>query len=346
MDLKKKMIIVSASVIAILGVILVGVAYYNYTKKINDTQQEITKVIEQSIQSYMKEYAGTAANMEELQSEVKTLTKNPNNSSTTLTDAQVNAIIKSTTERVESGILREVTSQLFSLKQETLSELETQIDAKIREVLSEVSEESMLSDEEISEISNSVQLIVESNILSAVRDQYKVLAKSVSVLEASINKKIEVINSTLMDYETRIQDLENTAASNESLNALKGQYSNFVKTALVTTNIISDISVMPTDKNGVVSARAGYKMNGKIEALQKDLSTKYESLLASIEEINKQLDDNLKKMEDATATKEAVNKAIKALQDADASNVSSIDQAKTLLEEAIAAAKNDVSSDA
>lgn len=344
MDFKKKMIIVSASVIAILGGILIGVTYYKYNKKMEDTQQEITKVIEQNIQSYMKEYAGTAANIEELQSEVKTLTKNPN-SSTTLTDAQVNAIIKSTTERVESGLLKEVTSQFYALKQETLLELEAQIDAKIREVLSEASEEPMLSEEEISEISNSIQLIVESNILSAVRDQYKVLAKSVSVLEASINKKIEVINSTLMNYETRIQDLENTAASNESLNELKGQYSNFVKTALVTTNIISNISVMPTDKNGVVSARAGYKMNDKIEALQKDLSTKYESLLASIEEINKQLDDNLKKMEDATATKEAVNKAIKALQAADASNVSSIDHAKALLEEAIAAAKNDVSSE-
>lgn len=355
MEFKKKIVIISVSVIVLLGAMLIGVAYYNYNKKLEDTQKEITKVIEQNIQKYMKEYASTGTANEDSQSQAKTLTKNTSNGSDlTFTNEQINTIIKSTTERVEAGLLKEITSRFSSLKQETMSGLEAQIDEKIREVFSIEPEKPMPLEQEISEISNAIQLIVESNVLSIVQERYKLLSKSMSVLEVSINKKINIINSTLMDYENRIWDLERSMISNKSkieningsLDLLRGQYSNFVKTALITTNIISDMSRMPADKNGVVSAKSGYEMNRKIEDLQKDLVNKYESLVVSIEEINKQLEDNIQKIKDAASTKEAVNKAIEALQAADANNIESIDNAKKLLEEAIVTAKNDASNEA
>lgn len=342
-----------------------------YNNKINAAQDQLTASISKDMETYMNEYrSAQATKVASLDKRVSSLENIPDgetaeSSLTTLTDSQIQAVIKSVTEQVKPQILKEVNSKFTTLKQETLTELESNLETVVKETLSET----IIEEQTLSEIANSVQVIVETNILKTVQQELNATESNLKTLTANIEARLNKIEGTMSEYEVRIRKLENmtqdinstvikngseqstnTESLKENLDTLKAQYMAFTKTAITTSHIVSDLTVAPADENQVLSAKTGYQLLQTINDLSVNLSDDLEKRVKKLEdqmyEVKQELLNNIDALAERTATKEslestrdALDKAIKA---EGSDREKAIQDAQTALNDSITKAQEQV----
>ena len=252
--------IVAASAVAVLAIVTsVNAAY---SKRINVSQQELADSITKDVYTYLTDYvsaAPTSSEITDLQLRVSSLENESNQNdvlASTLTDAQIQAIINSVNNQVQPALMKEITSKFSTLKKETITEMESNLETEVKEIL----KDTPVSDEQLKNITNSVEVIVEANILKKVQEDYKALDSSLKTLQANIEEKLNEISKTLSNYEERIAKLENvtntmsetvtkynTSSQNnteqleKSLAALQNSYSQYIQTAVTITNIVTAV---------------------------------------------------------------------------------------------------------
>lgn len=347
-----KMVGIVVSIILFTVAMCEAFGSVNYNKKIDTSQQEIKDAITKDMRTYLSEYKGADATKVASLDQRVTVLENDNGetvSSTTLTDAQTQVMIKSITNQIKPELLKEIASRVTTMEETTIKDLESQIETIVKE---NTKEAEGLTSEDILEITNQVQLIVEANIMQEVAKNYSVLEANIKSLKTSIEEKISNMETTISNYETRIKQLETTisdieknysknninASSNiqevkNSLTILEAEYNQFLQTALSTSHIVNVFDVEPTDDKGVLSAKAGY-------AMYKELSKRISQLNTSV---SGELEANMEDMKNRVSTLETITETQATAINEAKTSIKNSENAITKNEAAISQASSDIS---
>lgn len=350
----KHFVILAASVMicAILIMTSLILVDRNYTNQIETTQANIKEVVTKNVETYIKEYVvATAAAGDESSDSGSGLTELSNtqsnfedNDSQVITKDVTQGIIDEVTQIVTVNVLKEMASSFTAMKEETIVTMDNKIQEAVTNVLSNTNNYSstVITPEEMSYIANDIQLIVEASIMQELTTNYKTLESNMRALQVAVDSKIARMELTMSGYDQRIQDVETRLNSTTTktgeigalsieLQQLTEAYTNFLKCAISTTNIVNTYTaeqLADQSVNGVMSASAGAAMYEELLQKLNNTSVSFSAVLTqqvdtlerlssvNTEDINalqNDLANNTKALQDVLNTKMAISDANNAI---------------------------------
>ena len=322
--------LIASSAIVVIG--SVSHMTHEYNKQMNTSQSAIAEKVTVDLQDYFGGYMDqSASKIKVLENTVEEIQQDT--TGITLSQEQIDEIISGVISQVTPDLLKQVTSSDKIVTQETITTLEKEIDAKLKSIVPE----GTISEGEMQALTDSISVIVESNIMKELSQNDNVSENDLKTLQESIESKLKMINSTIDAYEGKIDTLQKEldslkekGASEAELDALETRITNayknlenFATNSSKAVTIIDNLMTEYGTEGGVVSAEAGHEMlvglqdlNARITVKTEEINSMKEALQAKDEEILKKIADNTETIDTINQTTESLDAAIKSVDDA------------------------------
>ncbi len=329
-------------VIALIFVIamIIFLSKKNTDAEYRDASEELSESITVDLKEYFGQYLNNQkGEIKELSSTVGDLKA----AGIELTQEQQDALIKKLVENLSPEMIQSIMDRNESVSKESIERLENNIYERLAESLQNQNGNLQLTDSQMQAITDSVTMIVETNILSVLEERFSQQLKYMVSIEAAIDEKLKKVTDTVTSYQETVKQIENKlkvveknstdSAETEKLRLqleeLQRNYESFVATAQPAINIVTNLAVYPTGSNDVLSAQAGYNLNQKIINVNDTLSASFSDFTQQIsarvdandikqsqklsdakEDLENQIADNAKQMELLNKAREAAEKAL------------------------------------
>lgn len=342
-------------VAVILFLLLLAITAVRSEKKKSDLLYgEAAEAARENISVELKEYFGQyltnqKGELKELSNTVEAI-QDTGAMSIELTKEQQDMLIASVLENLTPEKVMELANSNNEASLNAITSMEKNIYDQLVEKFSSYYEEARLTDSQREAIADAVTVIVEKNIYDELEKRFESQEKYLSQIEQSITEKLDRVTNTVSVYqqtvkeiETKLNVLEKNSTNAEELERLRKEleelsqnYQTFVSTAQPAINIVTNLSVMPSGDNDVLSAQAGYTLNQKISNLNVTLTDAYEEFAAKItqkvndndkkqslkladtkEDLEKQISDNTEKMRLLDEARKAAEKALQTKSEED-----------------------------
>lgn len=316
MGKKNNLIIASVVVAMIISSFCYISTTCTYNKKINESQKEITETVTVDLQDYFGSYMDKSA------MKVKTLDQTVSDleeqiTKTYITDEQLQNLTSAVIEQITPQVLKDLSSSNIENNKQAIIQLEEQLNKKVLEMIE--GSDCLMDEADKQAMADAVALIVEANILKVVSENKTAEDNAISLLENSINDKIDKIKTTVSEYEARIRELESkignlqtdsadaeeVAKMENELYALKRNYEAFSINSSNTTTIIETKIDEKTSE-----------IEGNIVELKNSLQDGLNAVHSEIDVLEADLINNMDALEKASATKTALEEQKQLLTDA------------------------------